>query len=388
MGTGFPEYFCRFGAPPGEAGPERWGRDHAINRPGGGETAMPLIGTAGLEPETFLDRMLEDFRIPGDALVVTHDNPDPDSLASAYGLKQLFEHHLGRHTDIGFGGIIGRAENRALVDFCQIPVQHLEDIDFAQYATVMLVDSQPQTGNNSLPDTVQLDLVVDHHPLREQTPLRSRWVDVRSDFGASATIVAKYLKSKAVPIPPLLATAFFYAIKSETQDLGVEANDSDREIYFDLFPRVNPEVLFQITHPRVSPEYFRIVSDVTRKTKIYDNAAFTYIGRISSPDFVAEMADLVMRLEGIEWTLCVGAYNSDLTLSLRTSRPGGGAGRMIQDIVRGLGKAGGHGMMAGGKIEDAPDERTARLKLVDSIRDRYLSVLGIQEAIARDIFED
>jgi len=230
--------------------------------------------------------------------------------------------------------------------------------------------------------------VVDHHPLREQTPLRSRWVDVRSDFGASATIVAKYLKSKGVAVPPLLATAFFYAIKSETQDLGVEANDSDREIYFELFPRVNPEVLFQITHPRVSPEYFRIVSDVTRKTKIFDNAAFTYIGRISSPDFVAEMADLVMRLEGIEWSLCVGAYNSDLTLSLRTSRPGGGAGRMIQDIVRGLGKAGGHGMMAGGKIEDAPTERGARLKLVDSIRDRYLSVLGIQDAIARDIFEE
>jgi nanoRNase/pAp phosphatase (c-di-AMP/oligoRNAs hydrolase) len=349
---------------------------------------MPQIGTAGLEPETFLDRMLDDFRIAGDALVVTHDNPDPDSLASAYGLKVLLEHHLGRKTRIGFGGIIGRAENQALVRACKIPLTPLEQIDFADYSTVMLVDSQPQTGNNSLPDSVQLDLVVDHHPLREQTPERTRWVDVRSDFGASATIVAKYLKSKNVPIPPLLATAFFYAIKSETQDLGVEANESDREIYFELFPKVDPEVLFQITHPRVSAEYFRVVSDVTRKTKIYDSAAFTYIGRISSPDFVAEMADMVMRLEGIEWSLCVGAYNGDLTLSLRTSRQGGGAGRMIQDIVRGLGTAGGHGMMAGGKIQQAPEDRIARLKLVDSVRDRYLSALGIKDAIARDIFED
>jgi len=349
---------------------------------------MPLVGTPGLEPETFLDRMLDDFRIPGDALVVTHDNPDPDSLASACGLKALFEHHLGRNTVIGFGGIIGRAENRALVEACQIPAVPLDTLDYSDYSTIMLVDSQPATGNNSLPDGVQLDLVVDHHPLREQTPLRSRWVDVRSDFGASATIVAKYMRSKGVPIPPLLATALFYAIKSETQDLGVEANEFDREIYFDLFPRVNPEVLFRITHPRVSSEYFRVVNDVTRKTKIFDNAAFTYIGRISSPDFVAEMADLVMRLEGIEWALCIGAYNSDLTLSLRTSKQGGGAGAMIQDIVRGLGTAGGHGMMAGGKIPDAPEDRTARLKLVDSVRDRYLSSIGTQDAIARDIFEE
>ncbi len=301
---------------------------------------MPQRGQLVLEPETFLDRMLEDLRVQGQALVVTHDNPDPDSLASAYGLKALFERELGRQTVIAYGGMIGRAENRALVEACRIPVVQLESLAFADFSTVVLVDSQPQTGNNSIPTDARIDLVIDHHPLRDQTPGRSRWVDVRSDFGASATIVAKYLMARDVPISPLLATAFFYAIKSETQDLGVQAHQADRQVYFHLFPKVDAQVLFEITHPRVSHEYFRILGDLVRQTSLFNGAAVTYIGHISTPDLVAEMADQLMRLAGVEWALCMGAHRHDFVLSLRTSQRGGGAGQMIQRIVRGLGQAG------------------------------------------------
>lgn len=349
---------------------------------------MPQRGQMLLEPQTFLDRLLDDLRTPGDILVFTHDNPDPDSLSSAFGLKLLFETVLGRPTTIGYGGIIGRAENQALVRACQIPVVPLEGLEFDRFRSFALVDSQPETGNNSFPADTPIDLVVDHHPLREQTPKRTRWVDVRSDFGASATIVAQYLLQREIDFPPLLATALFYAIKSETQDLGVQANQVDRDAYFRLFPKIEPRVLFEITHPRVSPEYFRIVGDIARKTLLYGNVAFCYLGKISNPDFVAEMADFLMRLEGVEWALCIGAYERDLILSLRTSRKGGGAGQMIQRVVRGLGKAGGHGMMAGGKIVQCPEDSEARVKLVNSLRDRFLNELNVQDAEPRSMFDD
>jgi hypothetical protein len=126
---------------------------------------------------------------------------------------------------------------------------------------------------------------------------------------------------------------------------------------------------------------------VTRKTMLYDNAAVTYIGDISNPDFVAEMADMIMRLEGIEWTLCMGNYNGTLILSLRTNQSGG-AGQMIQRLLRGLGQAGGHGQMAGGKVMNLPTNRTARSTLVRSIRDRFLNELGLQEEAGRGIFDE
>jgi nanoRNase/pAp phosphatase (c-di-AMP/oligoRNAs hydrolase) len=348
---------------------------------------MPQRGQLLLEPETFLDRLLEDLRTPGEILVATHDNPDPDSLASAFGLKTLFETELGRPTTIGYGGMIGRAENRALVEKCRIPALPLETLVYNDFSTIALVDSQPQTGNNSIPENVGIDLVIDHHPLREQTPTRSRWVDVRPDFGASATIVAKYLLAKKKVITPLLATAFFYAIKSETQDLGLEAHEADREIYFHLFPRVEPRVLFEITHPKVSHEYFRIIAEVVRETMLYNGAAVSYIGAISNPDFVAEMADQLMRLEGVEWALCMGAHANDFILSLRTGRKGGGAGQMIQRIVRGLGQAGGHGMMAGGRVRQVPDDSKSRLNMVKIMRDRFLTELELNGTQPRRILD-
>jgi nanoRNase/pAp phosphatase (c-di-AMP/oligoRNAs hydrolase) len=349
---------------------------------------MPHRGQVAVAAESFLDRLLDDLAIPGAALVVTHDNPDPDSLASATGVLALFQHVLHRPTALAYGGIIGRAENRALVRACRIPVQPLDQVRIREYSTLVLVDSQPQTGNNSLPPDARIDLVIDHHPLRDETTSQARWVDVRSDFGASATIVASYLLQKQVPIDPLLATAFAYAIKSETQDLGVAANEHDREIYFHLFQKLDPHLLFEITHPKVSLEYFRILGDVTRKTLLYGNAAVTYIGNIPNPDLVAEMADMLMRLEGVDWTLCMGNYNGTLILSLRTNREGGGAGQMIQRLVRGLGQAGGHGLMAGGKVPNLPHDRSARHNLVYSIRERFLNELGLQDEPARGIFDE
>src|SRR5262245_11897609 len=349
---------------------------------------MPQRGQEVLEPATFLDRLLDDLRVEGEALVATHDNPDPDSLASAYGIQVLFHNVLGRPTTIGYGGIIGRAENRALVRTCEIPVTPLDQLDLRRFKTVVLVDSQPRTGNNSLPDDTVVDLVIDHHPLREATARLARWVDVRSDFGASATIVASYLLQRRVAIPRLLATAFVYAIKSETQDLGVRANEHDRDVYFQLFQSIDARLLFEITHPKVSLDYFRILGDVTRRTMLFGTAAVTYIGDIPNPDFVAEMADMIMRLDGVEWTLCMGVYEGTLVLSLRTMREAGGAGQMIQKLVRGLGQAGGHGLMAGGKVTAVPADRSARHSLVNGIRDRFLNELGVQDQAPRGVFDD
>jgi hypothetical protein len=50
------------------------------------------------------------------ALVLTHDNPDPDAIASAAGLGFLIERISGIPVTVAFGGIIGRAENRSLME--------------------------------------------------------------------------------------------------------------------------------------------------------------------------------------------------------------------------------------------------------------------------------
>ena len=123
------------------------------------------------------------------ALLLPHDNPDPDSLAAALGLSRLLGRE-GIECTIGMAGIIGRAENRAMVRELRYDLKPLESLDLDSFALVALLDTQPGTGNNSLPLSRLPDIVIDHHPLRplsQQVP----WCDIRPDFGASCTIVWK-----------------------------------------------------------------------------------------------------------------------------------------------------------------------------------------------------
>ena len=48
-------------------------------------------------------------------LAQTHDYPDPDTIASAWALGWLLGEIAGIEGQIGYGGIIGRAENRAMI---------------------------------------------------------------------------------------------------------------------------------------------------------------------------------------------------------------------------------------------------------------------------------
>jgi nanoRNase/pAp phosphatase (c-di-AMP/oligoRNAs hydrolase) len=69
------------------------------------------------------------------------------------------------------------------------------------------------------------------------------------------------------------------------------------------------------------------------------------------PDLGAEIADLLWRLKGAKWVVCMGVFEGEMILSVRSRSQRIGAGNLVQHIVGNLGTSGGHGVMAGGQIE-------------------------------------
>ena len=69
-------------------------------------------------------------------LVVLHDNPDPDCVASGLGLSRIFTEVLGAKTMLGYGGIVGRAENRVMIQRvgARNRMVRLSEVDFSQIA--------------------------------------------------------------------------------------------------------------------------------------------------------------------------------------------------------------------------------------------------------------
>lgn len=323
---------------------------------------------------TFSDGFLNWVRGKGKVLIVAHDNPDPDSLAAAMALKHLLLMKTGQEATIAFGGMIGRGENRVMVEKLEIRAVPIDQLDLDHFQVVCMVDTQPGTGNNSFPSDRQVHLVIDHHPPR-RVCASCQMVDIREDYGASATILFEYLLAQGISFGTKLATILFYAIKSETQDLGREWCRADREAYLHLLPLSNNRILFDITHPEVPREYFHAFSRAIANALTYGEVLVFNLGEIDNPDIVAELADFLLRADEINTVLGMGWFGGRQILSFRTHRHDLSAALVMRQVVSGLGTAGGHGMIAGGQIHGAKPDAGAQRELEQELCGRLLEVL-------------
>ncbi|GIV95902.1 MAG: DHH family phosphoesterase [Herpetosiphonaceae bacterium] len=284
-----------------------------------------------------------------EVLILPHNDPDPDAIASAMALCHILTEKIGVQGEIAYRGIVGRAENRALVRYLGKPMRRLVGSDLRQKTPIALVDTQPGAGNNALPVSTTPAIVIDHHALRDETSIAA-FADVRPGVGATSTILTEYLQEAGIEPDPALATALFYGIKTDTMGLGRGATDADIAAYFYLQPRIDVEALVEIERAQVPADYFKSFDATLQTARVYDGAVISYTGPMGYPDLAAEMADLLLRLEGSKWVICMGVYKDTLILAVRTRSRRGGAGRLVQKIVGDDGSAGGHGTLAGGQI--------------------------------------
>lgn len=326
----------------------------------------------------FSNAMIEWIRGKGTVLIVTHNNPDPDSLASATALRHLLLVLLGVESVIAFGGKIGRSENRCMVEMLEINAVPLEGLDLDEFQVVCMVDTQPGTGNNAFPPEREVHVVIDHHPLKPRTR-HARWVDVREGYGASATMLYEYLVCQNVYLATRMATVLFYAIKSETQDLGREWIKADRQAYLALVPLANNKVLYEITHPEAPRQYFRIFGAAINSAMVYGRALVFNLRDIDNPDMVSELADFLLRVEHVDTVLGVARYRNDGVISLRTRDHTLRAGLAAQRLLEGLGTAGGHGLIAGGQILNLPEGQQGMDDLAAELTRRLLEILEIED---------
>lgn len=282
-------------------------------------------------------------------LILTHDNPDPDSLASAAGLAKILRRGFRHQVTIAYGGIIGRAENQEMVKTLGLRLSHVRHLNWKNYRNIALVDAQPGTGNNQL-DNILPHLVFDHHPMRRATQ-KVRFADIRTDYGATATMIAEYVSAVGHELNKREATAFVYAIRSETQDFGREYSVADKQLFEELLPQVDNRALARIQTPRLPLSYFRNLHEALGSLQSVGSLVVAHLRHVDQPDIVPEIADLLLRLEGKTWSLCTGIFEERIYASLRTTNARADAGRLMRRILGRRGKGGGHGMMAGGWLD-------------------------------------
>lgn len=323
-----------------------------------------MTHTDSTEVDTFAQKAAELRERIGAArsvLILTHDYPDPDCIAAALGIAHLCSYWDVPSPVISFGGFIGRAENRAMVRYLNIEMVPFVLVDRKEFDFVIMVDSFPGKGNVSLSSSVSVDAVIDHHP----SPGAERYSffqDIRHDLGATSTIVTRYLLEANCPVTSKLATALFYGIKTDTGEMRRDVSVHDLECYKYLFDNIDHHLLSQIENPERDIEFFRLLHRAADSAVNYDTVSYTHLGTVSTPDYIAEMADLFHSLEKIEWMICSGIFKNQIFFSIRTKNLHSAGTKAEALAVQLGGSGGGHGRAAAGRIQITNDVST-ELKL-------------------------
>jgi len=317
--------------------------------------------------------LTETMRGAESALLVTHDYPDPDAIGSALALAFLLEGSLGVTATLAHGGIIGRAENKAMVQLLSIDMKPLHEVYGGQYDVVALVDAQPGAGNLVLPPGLRPAVVIDHHAETRANLEGVPFVDIRPTCGATSTVLTGYLQAAGLTPDQRTATALFYGIKADTMGLARAASDADVEAYLYLLPLANTKILAQIENAQVPLAYFRAFERALERTFIYGDVVVCNLGPMDWPDLAAEMADFLLRWEGARWVFCTGVFQGEIVLSVRTNEMEANAGHVVREVVEGLGTGGGHGLMAGGRV---PLDGSSPVDIIRELRARFLGHLG------------
>jgi nanoRNase/pAp phosphatase (c-di-AMP/oligoRNAs hydrolase) len=241
-------------------------------------------------------------------------------------------------------GIIGRAENSAMVELLGLDLVPVEDLEFRDGERIVMVDSQPKTGRHSidlLHTKRRLYGVIDHH----DTPgdlAGVEFVDVRNDIGATCSVIASYVQEQRLKLPTDVATGLFYGIETELNGYPREASALDDEVLQYLYPLADKDLVARIRNARLPQSYFGCLLQALQSSFIYDRLIVSWINELPQPELAAEVVDFLVRFEEIDWAFCAGVYEDRLILSLRAAAPDARAGEMLRKVVSDMGRAGDH----------------------------------------------
>jgi nanoRNase/pAp phosphatase (c-di-AMP/oligoRNAs hydrolase) len=273
-------------------------------------------------------------------LILLHNDPDPDALASGLALRNLLRR---TKTTAIIGAIQGvtRPENLRMANMLDIQVEQITPTSFHEYERIATVDVQPHYFGGLLD---RADLVIDHHP--EQPGYSAVFKDIRADYGSTSTILTEHLRAVDVNISERTATAMLYAIKSDTLFFARHTNRVDLEAFTFLYPLADAALIRKMEGAEITLERLEYVTRASQGGIMKDQVFSAFIGEAPREDFIPYTADFFLQLEGVKWTIVAGIVGGSLIVSVRNLGYSRNAGEFVKRWFGDVGSAGGHRAMA------------------------------------------
>jgi nanoRNase/pAp phosphatase (c-di-AMP/oligoRNAs hydrolase) len=267
-------------------------------------------------------------------------NADPDAIASAMAVSRLLWRKVLNVT-ITHINTINRPDNLAMIRLLGVSVVPFEEITADQFSRIVIVDSQPD--HNEYMAELKPDVIIDHHP---ESGAKAPFLDIRPDYGATATILTEYLQAAKIKPSAKLATGLYHGIKSDTNDFKGRTQIEDVRAFQYLFRHANIHLARKIEKADLRFDllkYFIIAMQNMRRRK---GKVYIHLGHVVNPDVCVLIADFFMRINTVTWSIVSGICDKKLTIVFRNDGIRKNAGKVAKEGFGKLGNAGGHKNMA------------------------------------------
>lgn len=267
---------------------------------------------------------------------------DPDALGAAMAFKRLLSHRA-QEVVIARTNEVTRPDNLAMIRYLRIPLAAWKPEMASKFQRFALVDSQPH--HNPAFQDIRFSLVIDHHPVTAEHPVEAEYVDIRPEFGATSTMMARYLQLLRIRPGRLLATALLYGIRTDTAAFERSGGEEDLKAYQWLSRHADINLLRRIMRSEYLREWLPLFSRAFRTLHSCRRGAQAYLGAVKSADMLVAIADFFTRVHGLKWVAISGVCSGMVIVIFR----GDGSrdiGKLAASCFKDVGSAGGHRTLA------------------------------------------
>ena len=280
--------------------------------------------------------------------IQTHDYPDHDSVASAYGLK-IFLENFDIKSFITYDGDIQRDSLKNMITEFGIDIKNIRDYDMKKEDKIVIVDGCK--WNKNITDLIGDEIaVIDHHNVEK--PDDVPFADVRSSYGSCSTIIYNYFKDYGKIMPKSVASALLIGLNMDTALLTRGVSKEDIDAYAGLYVNSDVKKVNSILRNFIQVKDLEFYKKFINDLQIEENIAFCYFEEGCNQNMLGIIGDFSLSLKEVEFVILCARNNGKINFSLRSERPEWNCGIVIQEVLRNIGFGGGHDDMAGGLIND------------------------------------
>ncbi|MGI6393382.1 MAG: DHH family phosphoesterase [bacterium] len=310
--------------------------------------------------------------------IQTHNYPDHDSIASAFALQHLFASY-GIKSNIIYHGEILRDSLQRMIDSLNIDAKHHGLYDLDERDAIVIVDANKK-NKNVAELKGEIVAVIDHHPGVCHSDLA--FCDIRSDYGACATIIFSYFADLRLEPSVEVATAIHTAINFDTHQFTRNVSTLDIETVALLYRVSNVALVNSLVRNSIKindlPKYRHLLKEV----KFHHNFAYCHFSEGCDKNLLGILSDYLLTIDEVSFAVLSARYLDEIIFSVRSELPELPAHTIIAEVLSETGSGGGHIDMAGGRMP-----LNSELK-IDDIYDMFLSQVRLRSGFEITISEN